>query len=166
MSDLGSQQEVLAMTSGQRPKECSSSRYRHGSEPPKQVETSPNSSSLFSDSFDPFTFIQCKELNFELERCQAPPHQEGGLFDVYPSTITVVVPCAENESVFLLHAVKKQQFMLIVKVALRVTGSRLVMAERLNLISVMLASPHKTEAVCVPCRSMERRKYQSFGLGT
>jgi hypothetical protein len=23
-----------------------------------------------------------------------------------PSTITVVVPCAENESVFLLHAVK------------------------------------------------------------
>ena len=82
-----SQREVLAMTLCQRPKECEPSRYRHGSDPPRQVETAfpthsrraPSPSSTPS-SFDPFTYIQSNVT--ELQAGTMPGHHEGGLFHV------------------------------------------------------------------------------------
>jgi hypothetical protein len=68
------------MTSCQRPKECEPSRYRHGSDPPKQVQTASLANSrrtLFpsstQSSFGPFTYIRSKIITeSQAERCRAP----------------------------------------------------------------------------------------------
>jgi len=97
------------MTSCQRPKECEPSRYRHGSDPPKQV---PTASPTLVEHFlrlqrNPHSIhsltSRAKKLNREPERCPGPIKREVSSMSL--STITVVVPCAENESVFLLHVV-------------------------------------------------------------
>jgi hypothetical protein len=98
------------MTSCQRPKECEASGYRHGSDPPKQVEiTSPtNSRRALSLSSTQFSFRSTHLLSKQSIRIairnDVGPHQDGGL-SMSPSTITVVVPCVEHEGSFLLHAV-------------------------------------------------------------
>ena len=98
------------MTSCQRPKECEPSRYRHGSDPPKQVETAaPTNSrralslSSTQSSVDLFTYIQSKVTEPQAGTMSDPIKRE--VSSMSPSTITVVVPCAENEAVFLRHAV-------------------------------------------------------------
>jgi len=92
------------MTSCQRPKECEPSRYRHGSDPPKQVETAfPSNSRRTHSSFDPFTYIQSTATESQAGTMSGPIKRE--VSSMSRSTITVVVPCAENEAVFLLHAV-------------------------------------------------------------
>src|SRR5688572_9806475 len=74
-----SKREVMTMTSCQRPKECEPSRYRHGSDPPKQVETASLSNfrrtlSLSSkqSSFDPFTYIPDKVTESQAGTMSAP----------------------------------------------------------------------------------------------
>jgi hypothetical protein len=66
------------MTSCQRPKECEPSRYRHGSDPPKQVDTA----SLYTlverflcltqSSVDPFTYIRSKVTESQARMVLAP----------------------------------------------------------------------------------------------
>src|SRR5687767_2078610 len=82
----GSKGEVVTMTSCQRPKGCEPSRYRHGNDPPKQVETASLSNSRRTlslsstqSSFDPFTYIRSKVTESEASSMSSP-------------TITVVVP--------------------------------------------------------------------------
>jgi hypothetical protein len=98
------------MTSCQRPKECEPSSYRHGSDPPKQVKTASLSNShqtltLSSTqlSFDPFTYIRSKVTESRSRNGVGAITRE--VSSMSSSTITVVVPCAENEAVFLLYAV-------------------------------------------------------------
>src|SRR5687767_15682804 len=72
------------MTSCQRPKECEPSRYRHGSDPPKQVETDTLTDrkcpSTTYSLFHTIPFIQHKVVLSRPERCPAPTR--GGLFHV------------------------------------------------------------------------------------
>jgi hypothetical protein len=63
----GQNEKVVTMTSCQRPKECEPSRYRHGCDPPKQVESASLSNfrrtlspSSTPSPFDPFTYIRSK----------------------------------------------------------------------------------------------------------
>jgi hypothetical protein len=91
------------MTSCQRQKEYEPSSYRHGSDPPKQVETASlkNSRRALSpsstqSSFDPFTYIPGKVTESQVGTMSGPLNREGS--SMSSSTITVVVPCAENEA--------------------------------------------------------------------
>ena len=99
--------EGLAMTSSQRPKECEPSRYRHGCDPPKQVETGSLTDrkcpSTTYSLFHTIPFIQHKVVC--RDRNDVRPLQEE-VSSMSPATITVVVPSAEKESVFILQAVR------------------------------------------------------------
>ena len=95
------------MTSCQRPKECEPSRYRHGCDPPKQVETGSLTDrkcpSTTYSLFHTIPFIQHKVVC--RDRNDVRPLQEE-VSSMSPATITVVVPSAEKESVFILQAVR------------------------------------------------------------
>lgn len=95
------------MTSSQRPKECEPSRYRHGCDPPKQVETGSLTDrkcpSTTYSLFHTIPFIQHKVVC--RDRNDVRPLQEE-VSSMSPATITVVVPSAEKESVFILQAVR------------------------------------------------------------
>jgi hypothetical protein len=89
--------EVLVMSS----KECEPSSYRHGNDPPKQVETASLknfrralSPSATQSSFDPFTYIPSKVTESQAGKMSGPINGAS----MSSSTIPVVVPC-------LLHAV-------------------------------------------------------------
>jgi hypothetical protein len=76
------------MTSCQRPKGCEPSRYRHGNDPPKQIQTASRTNScraFFPTSTNPHSIrsgtSKAKELN-RASRNYGWPHQEGGLFYV------------------------------------------------------------------------------------
>ena len=95
------------MTSSQRPKECEPSRYRHGCDPPKRVETGSLTDrkcpSTTYSLFHTIPLIQHIVLN--RDRNDVRPQQEE-VSSMSPATITVVVPSAEKESVFILQAVR------------------------------------------------------------
>jgi hypothetical protein len=124
------------MTSCQRPKECEPSRYRHGSDPPKQVDTGSLTDrkcpSTTYSLFHTIAFIQHKVVLSRPERCPTPTKRRS-------------FPCHRPRSLSLSHVPRKnrysfcrrseQQFMLTEAVALRVprcllTGSRLMKMER------------------------------------
>src|SRR5688572_4185614 len=73
-----SKREVVTMTSCQRAKECEPSRYRHGSDPPKQVETASLSnfcrtlSPSTPSPFDSFTHIRSKVTESQVGTMSAP----------------------------------------------------------------------------------------------
>src|SRR5688572_17657856 len=126
------------MTSCQRPKECEPSRYRHGSDPPKQVETGP-----FSDR---------KALQHLLRLPHNPFHPTQSSF-IETGTMSGPnkrrsLPCHRQRSLSLFQVPRKnrysfcrrseQQFMLTDAVALGVmrcllTESRLMRMERRSL---------------------------------
>ena len=92
-----SKREVVTMTSCQRPKECEPSRYRHGSDPPKQVETAslsnsrrPLSPSSTPSSFDPFTSIRSKVTESQVGTMSAPSRGRSR-------------PCHRLRSLWLFH---------------------------------------------------------------
>ena len=81
------------MTLCQRPKECEPSRYRHGSDPPKQIDTAsltdsrrPLSPSSTPSSLDPFIYIQSQVTESQAETMSAPIKRE-----------------VSKESILLLH---------------------------------------------------------------
>ena len=95
------------MTSCQRPKECEPSRYRHGSDPPKQVETGSLTDrkcpSTTYSLFHTIPFIRHKVV-IETGTMSGPNKRRS--LSMSPATITVIVPSAEEESVFILQAVR------------------------------------------------------------
>jgi len=129
------------MTSCQRPKECEPSRYRHGSDPPKQV---PTASPTLVEHFlrlqrNPHSIhsltSKAKKLIREPERCPAPLRGRS-------------LPCHRLRSLSLFHGTRTnlyffcmpsmQQFRRTVTVTLGVqrcllTGSGLIKVERASL---------------------------------
>src|SRR5687768_9696867 len=71
-----SKRQVMTMTSSQLPKECEPSRYRHASDPPKQVEIASLTNSrrtLFpSPTQFSFAYIRSNVTESQIERCGAP----------------------------------------------------------------------------------------------
>ena len=101
------------MTSYQRPKECEPSRYRHGSDPPKQVQAgsltdrkNPSSTYSLFNAIPYFVHsLTSKPMELNRERNDVRPRQEEAS-SMSPSMIAVVVPPVEKESVFLLRTVR------------------------------------------------------------
>ena len=92
-----SKREVMTMTSCQRPKRCEPSRYRHGSDPPKQVETASLSNSrrkLFPSQtqfrFNSFPYLRSNVTESQIERCGAPLRGRS-------------LPCHRLRSLWLFH---------------------------------------------------------------
>jgi hypothetical protein len=101
-----SKREVVTMTSCQRPKECKPSRYRHGSDPPKQLEAAslsnfcrPLSPSSTPSSFDPFTYIRSKVTDSQVGTMSAPSRGRS-------------LPCHRLRSLWLFHVPRTRLFLL------------------------------------------------------
>ena len=136
------------MTLCQRPKECEPSRYRHGSDPPRQVEpASPtHSRRAFSpssppSSFDPFTYIQSNVTESQAGTMSGP--LRGRALACHRLRSLSLFPMPRTKLYFFCMP-SRQPFRRTVAVMLGVQGRLLTGS---SLIKVERTSPGQPESI-------------------
>jgi|SRR5687767_9841625 len=154
-----SKREVMTMTSCQRPKECEPSRYRHGSDPPKQVEIAsltnsrrtlfPSQTQLRFDSFaNSFAYIRSNVTESQIERCGAPSRGRS-------------LPCHRLRSLWLFHVprTKLHFFCMPSRQLFRRTDAVTFEVQRCLLTGSSLIKVERTSLVQPDSRSLELKFY-------